>query len=107
MISIMSSSILRRVLTHRHVLFLGGISFPMYLLHPFLLRTILAWVVFGLIPNVFGEAVGIIKVISVVLTFLAYVLWMVFLVYLSTVWKNRVDTACILVANWAEQILTG
>jgi hypothetical protein len=79
----------------------------MYLLHPLLLRTILAWVVFGLIPSTFGEAVGIMKAIAVVLTTLTYVLWTVLLLYLSTLWRDRVDKACILIVNWAEQTLMG
>src|SRR6202035_5572729 len=57
LLSIHFSSTLRRVLSHRWFVFLGSISFPMYLIHSFMMRSVLVWVIYGLIP----ESGGIVR----------------------------------------------
>ena len=45
--SLSLSPLLRRLLSQKPLLFLGRISFPIYLLHGTMLRTIFAWVLFA------------------------------------------------------------
>lgn len=45
--TIMCTPHLRRVLSHKTLLWLGKISFPLYLLHGTFIRTVLAWLLFA------------------------------------------------------------
>jgi hypothetical protein len=45
-ISIFFSPIMRKALCHNYLLYLGGMSFPLYLLHGPLMRSVLAWITF-------------------------------------------------------------
>ena len=46
-IGVMLSPLLQDVLTHPALLWLGGASFPIYLLHGPIIRSVLAWILFG------------------------------------------------------------
>ncbi|KAF3492268.1 uncharacterized protein GIQ15_01785 [Arthroderma uncinatum] len=46
---VMYSPQMRQVLSHKWLHWIGGLSFAIYLLHGMLMRTVLAWIVFG--PN--------------------------------------------------------
>lgn len=46
-LSVIFSPHLRRILSHRYLLWLGKISFPLYLLHGTFMRSLLAWVLYG------------------------------------------------------------
>lgn len=45
--SVYFSPLMRRALSHPFLLYLGTISFPLYLLHGPLMRSVLAWLAFG------------------------------------------------------------
>ena len=55
MLSVIFSPNLRRILTHRYLLWLGRVSFPLYLLHGTFMRSLLAWVLYGGRPTVETE----------------------------------------------------
>ncbi|SLM39734.1 Acyltransferase 3 [Lasallia pustulata] len=46
-LSVIFSPALRRMLSHRFLLWLGKVSFPLYLLHGTFMRSLLAWVLYG------------------------------------------------------------
>jgi hypothetical protein len=122
-LSIQFSPIIRQMLSHRHLLFLGSISFPMYLLHSPLMRSILTWVKFGLLPHsadammqhVSGpnreytapvKAYGV-DLLWTVVNWVAYGLWMALLIYVCVVWRDRVDVLCVEFARWTEEVMLG
>lgn len=46
-LAVIFSPHLRRILSHRTLLWLGKVSFPLYLLHGTFMRSLLAWVLYG------------------------------------------------------------
>jgi len=99
--SIHFSPTLQHILSHPFAVFLGSISFPMYLLHSILMRSVLVWVVYGLIPlPPEGQARQTVLVI-------AFGLWLVLLIYLSVVWRDRLDGASVVFTKWAEEVMLG
>lgn len=91
---------LRQVLSFRYAVFYGSISFPVYLIHSFLMRTVLVWVVYGLIP----ESPWLIRA---VLNTIAFVVWMTLLTYLSVLWRDKVDVSTGVFTQWVEDIMVG
>jgi hypothetical protein len=72
----------------------------MYLLHSILMRSVLVWVVYGLISLPEGQTRRI--VVTVV-----FGLWMGLLIYLSVLWRDRLDGACVVFTKWAEDVMLG
>jgi peptidoglycan/LPS O-acetylase OafA/YrhL len=113
--SIHFSGFLRLIFSHRYPVFLGSISFPLYLLHSLMMRSILVWVVFGLLPSSVPERwipIGsnpqrIIPVLSASMTLIAFGSWLALLMYLSTLWRDRVDRLSVTFAQWAEEAMLG
>jgi hypothetical protein len=88
----------------------------MYLLHATLLRTVLVWLMYEVIPGVLYEttpkvdgniekATKTIPNIPAILQALAFCLWMALLICLSMVWRDRVDRSCMAFSEWVEQIM--
>ena len=69
----------------------------MFLLHSALMRSILAWAIHRILPEM--EA-GWFRTIVWTATFCV---WLGLLVYLSVLWKDRVDGISIVWAKWAEE----
>lgn len=115
--SILFSPLLRHSLSHHYLVFLGGISFSMYLLHAILMRTVLAWVIYGLLRQPWQEETvegneiqhqsHPLTFISSILRDVALVLWLGLLLYVSTLWKNWVDFYSISLSKWLEEVMAG
>jgi hypothetical protein len=80
------------------------------------MRSLLAWVVYGLIPNSGGlvwrpdddgEGATEKSIVWTIVTVLACVSWLGLLMYLSTVWRDRLDPSFIAFAQFAEEVMLG
>lgn len=115
--SIHFSPFLRRILSHPYAVFLGSISFPFYLIHAILIRSLLVWVIYGILPlsppavgRVFsGDRLSAthISAIWAVVYFLVFGSWLVLTMYLSTLWRDRLDGHCVAFAMWVEEAVAG
>lgn len=120
--SILFSTTLRYLLSNRHLVFLGSISFSMYLLHATLMRTILAWVMFGVLPqpsifpNVAVDEIDavVVRVVELntpstlmIVKGLVFATWMMSLICFSVVWRDRVDGFSVEFARSIEDIMSG
>jgi hypothetical protein len=94
----------------------------MYLLHGTLLRTVLVWLLYSIIPPQKIEDVarldedGDIVIITLVypesfvlkiLRPLACVAWMALVIFLSVLWKNRIDSLSVRVGKTMEEVMMG
>lgn len=88
----------------------------MYLLQSSLQRSILAWVIFGLIPksgglvHIPGDRDGVPieqSIVWAIVTVLVFLFWLVLLMYLSVLWRDRLDQSFIAFAQWAEEVMLG
>jgi hypothetical protein len=106
----------RYVLSHPIAVFLGSISFPMYLIHSFLMRSLLVWVIYAVIP----ESGGLVRrpidfsgepveksLMWTLVTALAMLSWLGLLVYLSVLWRDRLDGHFMAMARWGEEAMLG
>jgi peptidoglycan/LPS O-acetylase OafA/YrhL len=98
------SPLLRRIYSFRPAVFFGSISFAVYLTHSFLMRSVLVWVVHGVLPQSSEEAGWLIWVF---LRTLAYVSWIALVIFISTVWRDNVDTFAMTAAQWSEEVVLG
>ena len=89
----------------------------MYLIHGFLMRSTLVWIIYGFLPETEGWVRRVgghgqlsehrFRLIWDILNSIIFILWMFPLVYLSKLWRDRVDPVCIKFAQWGEQVLLG
>jgi len=86
--------------SHPYAVFFGSISFPVYLIHAFLMRSVLVWVIYGMIP----EGPLLVRYLLNAAAFLGY-LGMV--TWLSVLWRDRIDSACVLITQWVEEVMVG
>jgi peptidoglycan/LPS O-acetylase OafA/YrhL len=110
------SAPLRRILSHPYFVFLGSVSFPMYLIHSFLMRSVLVWIVYGFIPESGGfvrrmndyEADPLPKSLFwTIVTIIAIGLWFVLLTVLSTLWRDKLDGHFMKFAQYGEEVMMG
>jgi hypothetical protein len=80
--------------------FFGSISFPVYLIHSFLMRSVLVWVVFGIIP----EGPWILRYFFMTVAFSGY---FAMVTYFSVLWRDRIDSACAAVTQFIESVMVG
>jgi hypothetical protein len=121
-LAILLSPHLRHMLSHRYLVFLGGISYGLYLLHATLMRSLLATVIFSLprrteqrvvIVNEREEQLRIDTVITEVsqgwgiVRAMAFGGWFVGLIYLAHVWRRKVDGLSLVMAKWLEEVASG
>ncbi|KAI1954020.1 hypothetical protein LOZ57_000364 [Ophidiomyces ophidiicola] len=110
MLGIFFSKNARKLLTTPFFNFLGRVSYPVYLLHNSLIRTILVWMIYG--PNaaktplrddkgklVEVKRAGPLAFVFAIPTFYA-VLYMV-----SWLWTKHVDPACASVVDWMKDLM--
>lgn len=113
--AVVLSSTLQHILSHPVLLWLGNMSFPIYLLHGPLLRSFLNWMLFAFTEpnwieekNEEGEVVTVHpqlpnpplwKFIIAIPIFFAVVL------YLSKLWVLHVEPWCAQVTKWAEDTI--
>jgi peptidoglycan/LPS O-acetylase OafA/YrhL len=95
---------LRRVFSHPIALFYGSISFPLYLIHSFLMRSVLVWVMFGVLPPS-HEGTG--WYIWCLMRLTAFLSWFAMITYLSILWRDRIDKISMHAAQWSEEYMLG
>lgn len=97
---VLSPGVLQRALSSRYLLFLGRMSFAVYLLHGPLMKTTLAWMVYGV--RVPPDQIGLDG--STIVTRLTYpghlalvawqVVWLPMLYGIASLWMAYVDPWC-------------
>jgi hypothetical protein len=120
-VAILYSPALRRQLSHPYLVFLGGISFPMYLLHGTLIRTVLVWLLYG-IPQEKVESIAQLnengEIVTITITYpesfiwkiarpMAWIGWTALVIFLSVLWKNRIDSLSVKVGKTMEDVMSG
>jgi peptidoglycan/LPS O-acetylase OafA/YrhL len=91
---------LRRIFSHPYAVFFGSISFPVYLIHAFLMRSVLVWVIYGMVPE--GPLF-----LRYFLNAAAFVGYLGMVTWLSVLWRDRIDSACVLITQWVEEVVVG
>ena len=89
----------------------------MYLIHSFLMRSVLVWVIYGLIPDSggivrrlsdYGSETEIDSEKSIFWSFITVVamgLWFCLLTVLSVLWKDKLDGYFMRFSQWGEEIM--
>ncbi|KAI9865701.1 MAG: hypothetical protein M1813_002159 [Trichoglossum hirsutum] len=99
-LGVVFSSYLMRVLSHPAFLYLGGISFPLYLLQGPTIRSILSWILFGFASPVLQEEAleggdvlikSVRPIPSTWFVIVALLFYFCFLFWVSNFWTTRVD----------------
>ena len=91
---------LRRIFSHPYAVFFGSISFPVYLIHSFVMRSVLVWVIYGIIPA--GP-----PVIRYLLNTAAFLGYLGLVTWLSVLWRDKIDSACVSITQWVEKVMVG
>jgi len=107
---------LRRIFSHPFAVFLGSISLPLYLIHSFLMRSILTRIIYQWIPDSGGfvtrqtdywdEPVPKSPFWTAITIFI-FPLWLVFVAFLSVLWRDKLDGHFIRLSSWAEEVALG
>lgn len=63
------------------------------------MRSVLTWIVYGFLPST-AE-----RWMRIIVTGFALILGMALLIYVSVLWRDRLDTQCIVFAKWAEDVV--
>jgi peptidoglycan/LPS O-acetylase OafA/YrhL len=98
--SIHFSPRLRRIFSYHHAVFFGSISFPVYLIHSFFMRTVLVWIIHGFIPQTLGFMTYVYNAIGMIV-------WMALLIRVSMFWRDRIDGWCAVFTEWIEDVMLG
>lgn len=117
-LSILFSPIIRRFLSHRYFVFLGSISFSLYLLHGTFIRLPLQWILVLVLPKIAPDILVTSGDENLVymdcpsfgcrfIASIAYLIWFALLLAFSKVWKDNVDILGIHVSRWAEDVVLG
>lgn len=111
--SILFSPPLRRALSHKYLLWLGSVSYPIYLLHGPLMRTVLAWITFAPIAMHFEPAAGedgqnqrLPLPRPLAFVFILPVFW-AFLLYVVHLWALKVEPLVALATKKFEDFAKG
>ena len=106
---------LRRLLSQRYFLWLGKISFPLYLLHGSIMRTVLAWALFARSELVEmqernGEQTYILMKYPIpgyTMFFIALPIFFVILFTLTHIWTQKVEPYFGVITKMAEDLMFG
>jgi peptidoglycan/LPS O-acetylase OafA/YrhL len=120
LVATLHSQPMRTFLSTKQFVFLGGISFPLYLLHGTFIRIPLQWCVIRLLPRVDPQALHMFFAEDQNNAYLVcdsfscrlaatviYVLWLGALVIAALLWKRYVDVHGITFSRWAENVVSG
>lgn len=124
LLSVLYSPLLRSLFSHRIPVFLGSISYGMYLLHGTFIRLPLAWILFKFLPRfpsleiihivprwedddeeviILGcHSVGCKLIVGIIL-----ILWFIALLTTCKLWKKYVDVLGPRFSRWLEDIVLG
>jgi hypothetical protein len=115
-LSVMFSPRLQLFFSHRYLVFLGSVSYPMYLLHGALIKTILVRLLKGQAirktvssVNEVGAEILVVKIdlLAVIWASFKSLLWMGILIYASMLWRNQIDVRIVRVTKIMEGRMTG
>ena len=103
----------KKILSHSFFCWMGKLSFPIYLLHAPLIRTVLTWALFGasVRPDQGKDAEGNqlppgwLPIANRWVCVIAIPLFYVFLYRVANVWATYVDPFCGKVTNWFEELV--
>ena len=106
---------LRRILSQRYFLWLGKISFPLYLLHGTIMRTVLAWLLFSrselveMQENSGGQTYVLMKypIPGYTMFFIAIPIFFVILFSVVHVWAQKVEPHFGIMTKYAEDLMFG
>jgi peptidoglycan/LPS O-acetylase OafA/YrhL len=116
-LGVILSSTVQRVLSHPILLWLGAQSFPIYLIHGPLLRSLLNWMLYAFTSPVLYEQKD--EEGNVERTFARFPLptaWKFFLVLpvyyavlflLAHLWTKKIESRCGMVTKWLEDTMCG
>ena len=112
-LGVMFNDTAKKMLSQRFFLFLGKNSFPIYLIHAPLIRTVLTWVLFGFSKRPDngkddkGHQLppGWLPVASTWVCLIAIPVFYVFLYRVANLWSNYVDPFCGRVTQWFEDLV--
>jgi hypothetical protein len=115
------SAPIQRFLTQPSLVFLGSISFPLYLIHGIFIRLPLQWAVIHILPRLASDAVewydvhGGIEAVELMChswrckfaATIIFIVWFAMLLIGCLIWKKYVDTFAIWCSHRAEDTLMG
>lgn len=112
-LGIMFNDTAKRLLSTSFFCWMGKLSFPIYLLHAPLIRTVLAWVLFGasIRPDQGKDdegnqlPPGWLPIANRWVVVLALPMFYVFLYRVANLWAQHVDPFCGRVTNWFEELV--
>lgn len=122
--AVLFSPSMRRALSNRYLLWLGGVSFPLYLLHGPLMRSVMAYMLFGYAALTFQPATledgtpdpeSLIPIPSLLALWIVLPIFFAFLLLVVKAWSVKVEpyfgTATNLLESfargWGKGILSG
>ena len=112
-LGVMYNETAKKLLSNRFFLFLGKNSFPIYLLHAPLIRTVLTWCLFGFSSrpdngkDKDGHDLppGWLPVASTWVILVIIPIFYVFLYRVANLWTNHVDPLCGRITQWFEDVV--
>ena len=112
-LGVMFNNTAKRLLSHSFFCWMGKLSFPIYLLHAPLIRTVLTWVLFGASSRPdqgtddAGKQLppGWLPIANRWVCVIALPLFYVFLYRIANLWALYVDPWCGRVTNWFEELV--
>ena len=107
-LGVMFNNTAKRLLSHTFLCWMGKLSFPIYLLHAPLIRTVLTWVLFGAStrPDLGADNEGNqldpgwLPIASRWVCVIALPLFYVFLYRVASLWAQYIDPWCGKITNW-------
>ena len=112
-LGVMFNNTAKKILSTSFFCWMGKLSFPIYLLHAPLIRTVLAWVLFGASvrpdqgkdENGNQLPPGWLPIANRWVVVIALPLFYVFLYRVANLWAQYVDPFCGQVTNWFEELV--
>jgi hypothetical protein len=118
--SIVLSPFLRKLFSHPRLVFLGSISYAIYVLHSTLIHSLLTWLILGLIPQAWehieimyseeGQKIWVIREVWslwMVVEFVVLALCTGGLVWAAYLWKRWVEGCCFMFSGYIYDVAMG